>query len=115
MNKKLDKVRENIRKTEKQMRELDEYLKTLRLQEKQLEDEEIIKQIRSLNTKRWEMSWMWLRRVQNMKLQNRKYRIITKERVWNMVNKKMRKVFMVLTLLFNDDTWQFHECLCLCG
>ena len=51
MNKKLDKVRENIRKTEKQMRELDEYLKTLRLQEKQLEDEEIIKQIRSLNTK----------------------------------------------------------------
>ena len=47
------------------MRELDEYLKTLRLQEKQLEDEEIIKQIRSLNTKDGNVMDV-LRRVQNM-------------------------------------------------
>ena len=65
MNKKLDKVRENIRKTEKQMRELDEYLKTLRLQEQQLEDEEIIKQIRGMNSKDGDVMDV-LRRMQNL-------------------------------------------------
>ena len=49
MNKKIERVRENIRKTEKNIRELEEYLKTLRLQEKMLEDEEIVRQIRAMN------------------------------------------------------------------
>ena len=50
MNKKIERVRENIRKTQKNIRELEENLKTLRLTEKQLEDEEIIRQIRAMNT-----------------------------------------------------------------
>ena len=51
MNKKIKRVRENIRKAEKNINELEEYLKTLRLQEKLLEDEEIVRQIRSMNSK----------------------------------------------------------------
>ena len=39
VNKKIERVREDIRKTESKLREMEEYLKTLRLQEKQLEDE----------------------------------------------------------------------------
>lgn len=65
-NKKIERVREDIRKTENKMRELEEFLKTLRLQEKQLEDEEIIKQIRSLNSKNGDVLDV-LRMVQNMK------------------------------------------------
>lgn len=65
-NKKIERVREDIRKTENKLREMEEYLKTLRLQEKQLEDEEIIKQIRALNEKNGDVLDV-LRRVQNMK------------------------------------------------
>lgn len=65
-NKKIERVREDIRKTENKIREMEEYLKTLRLQEKQLEDEEIIKQIRSLNGKNGDVLDV-LRMVQNMK------------------------------------------------
>ena len=65
MNKKIERVREEIRKTEKKYREIEEYLKTLRLQEKQLEDEEIIKQIRSMNKKDGDVLDV-LRKVQGM-------------------------------------------------
>lgn len=48
MNKKIDKVREDIRKTQARIRELEEYLKTLQIQERQLCDEEIAKTIREM-------------------------------------------------------------------
>ena len=51
MNKKIDKVREDIRKAEAKIREMEEYLKTLRASLRQLEDEEIVKQIRGLKAK----------------------------------------------------------------
>lgn len=48
MNKKIVKVREDIRKTKARIRELEEYLKTLIDMERQLCDEEIAKVIRDL-------------------------------------------------------------------
>lgn len=48
MNKKIEKVREDIRKTKARIRELEEYLKTLQMQERQLCDEEITKAIRGM-------------------------------------------------------------------
>lgn len=51
MSKKIEKVREDIRKAEARVREADEYLKTLRAKERQLEDEEIVAQIRSMQEK----------------------------------------------------------------
>lgn len=48
MNKKIEKVREDIRKTKARIRELEEYLKTLQAQERQLCDEEITRAIRDM-------------------------------------------------------------------
>lgn len=48
MNKKIEKVREDIRKTKARIREQEEYLKTLQMQERQLCDEEITKAIRGM-------------------------------------------------------------------
>lgn len=51
MNKKIEKVREDIRKAEARAREAEEYVKTLRAKERQLEDEEIIARIRAMQGK----------------------------------------------------------------
>ena len=48
MNKRIEKVRDDIRLTEKKIRELNEYLKTLKLKEKQLCDDEILKTMRQM-------------------------------------------------------------------
>ena len=48
MNSKIQKVREDIRRAEAKQREITEYLKTLRLKEKQLCDDEIIKAMRQM-------------------------------------------------------------------
>lgn len=48
MNKRIEKVREDIRLTEKKIRELSEYLKTLKVKEKQLCDDEILKTMRQM-------------------------------------------------------------------
>ena len=48
MNPKIEKVRDEIRRTEAKVREAEEYLKTLRIREKQLCDEELIKVMRSM-------------------------------------------------------------------
>lgn len=48
MNKKIEKVREDIRKTKARIRDLEEYLKTLQMQERQLCDEELAKTIRAM-------------------------------------------------------------------
>lgn len=51
MNRKIERVRADIRKTEARLREYDEYLKTLKAKERQLEDEEIVSRIRRLQEK----------------------------------------------------------------
>lgn len=48
MNKKIVKVREDIKKTQARIRELEEYLRTLKNLERQLCDEEIAKTIREM-------------------------------------------------------------------
>ena len=48
MNPKIERVREDIKRTEKKIRELDEYLKSLRIREKQLCDDELIKVMRGM-------------------------------------------------------------------
>ena len=48
MNKRIEKVREDIRLAEKKLAEMNEYLKTLRIKEKRLCDEEILKTMRSM-------------------------------------------------------------------
>ena len=48
MSKKIVKVREDIKKTQARIRELEEYLKTLQELERQLCDEEIAKTIREM-------------------------------------------------------------------
>ncbi len=48
MNKRIQKVREDIRLTENRIREMNEYLKTLRAKEKQLCDDEILKTMRDM-------------------------------------------------------------------
>lgn len=48
MNKKIVKVREDIKKTQARIRELEEYLRTLQNLERQLCDEEIAKTIREM-------------------------------------------------------------------
>ena len=48
MNPRIERVREDIRRTEGKIKELDEYLKSLRIREKQLCDEELIKVMRSM-------------------------------------------------------------------
>ena len=51
MNRKLEKVRTDIRKAEAKLREAEEYLKTLQAKERQLEDEEIVARIRAMQEK----------------------------------------------------------------
>lgn len=51
MNKKIVKVREDIRKAEDRLREDEETLKALREKQRQLENKEIIAQIRSMQEK----------------------------------------------------------------
>ena len=51
MNKKLSKVREDIKKAEARLREEEEYLKTLRAKQRQIEDDEIVAQIRAMQEK----------------------------------------------------------------
>ena len=48
MNKRIEKVRDDIRLTENKIRELNEYLKTLKTKEKRLCDEEILKTMRQM-------------------------------------------------------------------
>ena len=48
MNPRIEKVRDDIKRTEAKIREAEEYLKTLRIREKQLCDEELIKVMRSM-------------------------------------------------------------------
>ena len=66
MNKKIQKVREDIRKAEARLKEDEEYLKTLRARQRQLEDDEIIAQIRSMQAKGGDIMDT-LRKVQEMK------------------------------------------------
>lgn len=48
MNPRIEKVRDDIKRTEAKIREAEEYLKTLRIRERQLCDEELIKVMRSM-------------------------------------------------------------------
>lgn len=64
MNRKIAKVREDIRKAEARAREAEEYVKTLRAKERQLEDEEIITRIRAMQGKGTDIMDV-LRDVQN--------------------------------------------------
>ena len=66
MNKKIQKIREDIRKAEARLKEDEEYLKTLRARQRQLEDDEIIAQIRSMQAKGGDIMDT-LRKVQEMK------------------------------------------------
>lgn len=69
MSKKIDKVREDIRKAQQKLKEDEEYLKTLKARERQLEDEEIISQIRSIQGKGTDVLEV-LRQVTKMKKTN---------------------------------------------
>jgi hypothetical protein len=64
LNRKIAKVREDIRKAEARAREAEEYVKTLRAKERQLEDEEIIARIRAMQGKGTDIMDV-LRDVQN--------------------------------------------------
>ena len=55
MNMKLKKVLDDIQKTEDKILELQEYVKKLKIQKKQMEDAEIIKAIRSMKMDSREM------------------------------------------------------------
>ena len=55
MNMRLKKVLEDIQKTEDKILELQEYVKKLKIQKKQMEDAEIIKAIRSMKMDSREM------------------------------------------------------------
>lgn len=55
MNMRLKKVLDDIQKTEDKILELQEYLKKLKIQKKQMEDAEIIKAIRSMKMDSREM------------------------------------------------------------
>ena len=48
MDKRIEKIRDDIRKAEARKREADEYLKTLKMRERQLCDEQILKTMHSL-------------------------------------------------------------------
>lgn len=51
INNRILRLREDIRRTEGRIRELDGHLKALRLKEKQMVDEEIIRQVRGMGGK----------------------------------------------------------------
>lgn len=55
MNKKLQKVLEEIEKTETKITQWQDHLKLLLIQKKQLEDTEILKSIRSMKLESWEL------------------------------------------------------------
>lgn len=69
MNKKITKIRDDIRKAEARLREDEEYLKTLRARQRQLEDEEIVNQIRAMQEKGSDVLDV-LKTVQAMKQKN---------------------------------------------
>ena len=48
MDSRIIKVREDIRRAEAKRREMDEYIKTLKMRERQLCDDEILKTVRSM-------------------------------------------------------------------
>lgn len=48
MDKRIERIRDEIRRTEAKKREVEEYLKTLRMKERQLCDEEILKTMRGM-------------------------------------------------------------------
>jgi len=70
MSKKIEKIREEIRKEEARIRDMTEHLKTLRMQEKRLEDEEIVRQIRELGGRNTDILDT-LRKIQDQKSQNK--------------------------------------------
>lgn len=51
MNKKLENVRARIKSAEEKVKELQDYIKTLRARERQLMDEELVAKIRKLSGK----------------------------------------------------------------
>ena len=61
MNMRLKKVLDDIQKTEDKILELQEYVKKLKIQKKQMEDAEIIKAIRSMKMDSREMLTFRLR------------------------------------------------------
>lgn len=69
MSKKIEKIREEIRKEEARIRDMTEHLKTLRMQEKRLEDEEIVRQIRELGGRNTDILDT-LRKIQDQKSKN---------------------------------------------
>ena len=58
MNMRLKKVLDDIQKTEDKILELQEYVKKLKIQKKQMEDAEIIKAIRSMKMDSREMTFL---------------------------------------------------------
>ena len=70
MNRKLARVRTDIRKAEAKLREHEEYVKTLRERERQLEDEIIIDEIRAMQEKDGDVLDL-LRSIREMNQRNR--------------------------------------------
>ena len=62
---KIERVREDIRKTEAKLRELEEYLKTLQMKERQLCDEEVARTLREMTGKNGDVLET-LRRMQDI-------------------------------------------------
>ena len=62
---KIERVREDIRKTEAKLRELEEYLKTLQMKERQLCDEEVARTLREMAGKNGDVLET-LRRMQDI-------------------------------------------------
>ena len=60
---KIERVREDIKKTEAKIREMEDYLKTLQLKERQLCDEEVAKALREMAGKNGDVLET-LRRIQ---------------------------------------------------
>ena len=69
MNKRIEKVRDDIRLTENKIREMNEYLKTLKAKEKRLCDDEILKTMRDMAGKGGDVMAL-LSRIQGAEKQN---------------------------------------------
>ena len=69
MNKRIEKVRDDIRLTENKIREMNEYLKTLKAKEKRLCDDEILKTMRDMAGKGGDVMEL-LSRIQGAEKQN---------------------------------------------
>ena len=59
MSKKLSRYLEDIEKTEKKMAELEAHLEAVRQSQKADEDAEIVRSIRSMNVKGWDLLRFW--------------------------------------------------------